>query len=200
MTNTEKEQHEKRENRRVKAFLIVILALLTVLITIVGVSFAYFTAQVNNLKGNQSLIMHTAEVEGLSYQASDTIALKNAYPGDKASLRFTLTNPNEKAIVKYGLKFVSDINEFNATDGSGQLLITVSGTELSKPAVIDFTDGENVKEGIIASNILLDPQESDTFELELHFVELGKSQNNNINKSFAGHIETTQVIAVQNKN
>lgn len=197
--NNPRMESATREQRRRRKLLLAILVTLTLLIALVGATFAYFAIEVNNIKGNQSLIMTTAEVEGVTYQASNTIALKNAIPGASASTQFTITNPNTEAVVRYGLKFVGDINEFNNVDGEGQLLVTITGGNLSEPVVLDFTNGAVTKEGKINTDVELAPNESDNYTLKLEFVEKNVSQNSNISKNFAGHIEVTQTIAIRNQ-
>lgn len=179
-----------------KRTIILILSIFTILIALVGASFAYFTSIVNNIKGNQSFTLSGTELEGLTYKYSDTLSLPDAKPGDKVENTFTVTNPNAGARVRYSMKVVSDINNFTAEEGMGQLLITISGGDLKNPVVLDFTDGEAQKELNVFSKMDLSPKESDVFTIKMEFVDIGKLQDTNMNKTFVGHIEISQSIVV----
>lgn len=186
----------KEEERKKKKTVLLILCILTIIVALVGATFAYFSAGIDN-SNNESITVGATTLEGVTYQASKTITLYDAMPGDHDETKFTITNPNSSAKVRYSLKFIADVNNFSKEDGLGQLLITVSGAGLEQPVVLDFTDSENIKDGIIVSNVELNALESDDYNLRLDFVELGTSQNSNIKKTFAGHIEIVQTIAVQ---
>jgi len=184
------------EDKKKKSLLILMLGIITILVAIIGASFAYFTTVVNNVKGKQSFVMSTTTIEGVSYQASDNLALYNAIPGESNENTFTITNPNSAATVRYTLKFIADINEFTSQDGPGQLLITVSGGDIIEPVILDFTDGENAKEMLVTSNVILEPSESDVYKMRIEFVETNSTQNSNQSKTFSGHIEIKQSIVV----
>lgn len=179
-----------------KRTIILILSIFTILIALVGASFAYFTSIVNNIRGNQSFTLSGTELEGLTYKYSDTLSLADAKPGDKVENTFTVTNPNSGARVRYSMKVVADINNFTAEEGMGQLLITVSGGDLKNPVVLDFTDGEAQKELNVFSKMDLSPKESDVFTIKMEFADIGVLQDSNLNKTFVGHIEISQSIVV----
>lgn len=187
---------KKEEEKSKKRVVVLILGIMTILVAVIGASFAYFTSAVNNVKGNQSIVVSTTTLEGVTYQASDTLALIDAFPGDSAETTFTITNPNSSATVRYTLKFVADLNDFSNEEGDGQLLIKISGGEIDGEVVLDFTDSENVKSGIIVSNVQLPSSESDVYKMKLEFAETHQLQNTNQAKNFAGHIEITQSIVV----
>lgn len=189
------EQIREGKNKRQK-ITILILCILTVLIALMGVTFAYFTSSINNLKGNQSLVIGTTTLEAASFQASDPLALIEAKPGSSVENTFTITNPNSSATVRYTLKFIADVNNFTNVDGDGQLLIKISGGGIDGEKVLDFTDGENAKESIIVSNTDLEARESDVYKLRVEFVDIGTVQDSNLAKNFAGHIEIIQTIYV----
>lgn len=197
--DTEKLNNELTQNndeKKRKAIIILILAILTLIVALIGASFAYFTSSVRNVNGNQSFVMSTATIEGATYSSSKNITILDAMPGVSDETVFTITNPNSSATIRYSLKLIADYNNFTNEDGDGQLLITISGGNLKEPIVLDFTDGINKKEEIILSNATLSSSKSDVYNLKVEFVDIGKSQDSNIEKSFIGHIEINQSIAV----
>lgn len=194
-TNIDLEQKTQEENEK-KRYVLLLLSALTVIIAIIGASFSYYTSNVNKDR-NESIKIGTTTLEDVTYQANKTIKLLDAYPGSHDETVFTITNPNKTAKVRYSLKFVADLNDFTAIDGPGQLLITFSEGQLTEKRVIDFTDSANIKEGLVISNVELNPLESDNYNVRVDFVETGKNQDSNTARTFAGHIEITHSIAVQ---
>lgn len=193
--NIDLEQKTQEENEK-KRYVLLLLSALTVIIAIIGASFSYYTSNVNKDR-NESIKIGTTTLEDVTYQANKTIKLLDAYPGSHDETVFTITNPNKTAKVRYSLKFVADLNDFTAIDGPGQLLITFSEGQLTEKRVIDFTDSANIKEGLVISNVELNPLESDNYNVRVDFVETGKNQDSNTARTFAGHIEITHSIAVQ---
>ncbi len=193
--NIDLEQKTQEENEK-KRYVLLLLSALTVIIAIIGASFSYYTSNVNKDR-NESIKIGTTTLEDVTYQANKTIKLLDAYPGSHDETVFTITNPNKTAKVRYSLKFVADLNDFTAIDGPGQLLITFSEGKLTEKRVIDFTDSANIKEGLVISNVELNPLESDNYNVRVDFVETGKNQDSNTARTFAGHIEITHSIAVQ---
>jgi len=191
MENREK---DKKDRRRI---LVLILGLLTVMVALIGATFAFYPKAVKTDGEKQSVTMEATVLKGVTYQSSDTLTLMNAIPGRSASTKITITNPNENAKVRYTLKVVTDMNDFVNTQGDGQLLVglyTLDGTPIK---IIDETDSANVKDEILISNVELDPRKSDDYEVRIEFKELDINQSSNQNKSFIGHIEIAQSIVVE---
>ncbi len=185
---------KNEEEKKKRKAIILVLSTITVLVSLVGASFAYYSANVNNTKGNQSIVLGATVLDGLTFQASGNLKLTDAIPGSSTEEVFTVTNPNSAARVRYSLKIVSDINDFSSEDGLGQLVITMSGDAGSES--VDFTDSESVKEKLMFSDVELAPKESDDYHIKIEFAELGKGQNSNTEKNFVGHIEIIQTIVI----
>lgn len=190
---------EEKDNNRNKA-MILIIGIATLLIALIGATFAYFTAVVDKTNGDQSVLITTAEIQGITYTASDPIKIENAVPGAFATATFTVTNPNATATASYTLEFVTDSNTFNVnpTDAgdqniTGQLVLTVSGGLLVGNLTHDYTNGDTAK-WTVASNTELGPTENHIYNVRLDFIEASKNQNANQGKNFVGHFEVTQSI------
>ncbi len=196
--NIEKKVQEMSEqSKEKKHVLIMVLGLLTLLLALIGASFAYFTAVINKPRGNQSLVLGTATLEGATFKSTNSLTLLEARPGDFVETEYTVTNPNASAKVRYTLKVVADINEFTLQGGEKQVLIKASGGNLLEERVIDFTDGTTTREGILISNKDLSSKQSDTYKIKLEFAETNQNQDANRGKSFVAHIEVIQSIVVE---
>ena len=101
---------EKEKNN--KQVMLLIIGVATLLVALIGATFAYFTALINRPNGEQSVAVTTTTVQGVVYTASDPISLENALPGDHAESTFTIYNPNESAVAQYTLVFYPVSNSF----------------------------------------------------------------------------------------
>lgn len=185
---------EQKNVKRDNKILLLILGVATVLVALVGATFAFFTAIVNNVNGNQSVMLTTQTIKGITYEASEPLVLPNAMPGDFATASYVIENPNASADAIYKMELVTDINTFETTDGEGQLILTISGGQLKEDRVFDLTNGENKDKRLIMEEIVLKAGTKDEYTTKIEFVETGNIQDTNKAKSYAGHIEVTEAI------
>lgn len=191
------EKYDNKETYNSK-ILLLILGTLTILIALIGATFAYFTAVVKKTNGNQSVVLTTATIQGLSYESSNPIMLRQADPGAVGTSKITIHNPNASAAITYNMKIVTDINEFETTDGTNQLLLTVSGAKIPNSITIDLTNGNDKSDKKIVNDVKLKAGETDLYDVKAEFVDIGKNQNTNQGKTFVGHIVVEQSLITQN--
>ena len=201
MDNT-KEKDNK--NNRV---ILLILGIATVLIALIGATFAYFTAVITYNNAPQSVTLTTVEVQGLEYTASDTLSLINAVPDNDLTntQTFTVHNPNATASIMYSMYLKTDLNEFTVSeydsddDGvdeeyADQLIVTITGGQ-GGTVVLDLTDGTNTADKVIAENIRLEGEATDEYTATIKFANLEVPQDNNQGCSYVGHINVVQKVA-----
>ena len=202
----DKTQEKDNKNNRI---VLLILGIATVLIALIGATFAYFTSVIRYNNAPQSVTLTTVEVQGLEYTASDTLSLVDAIPdNDKTDTQtFTIYNPNATAVITYSLYLKTDLNEFTVTeydsdeDGedeefADQLILTITGGQTS-PVVLDLTDGTDTADKIIVENVRLNGQATDEYTATIKFAEINIPQDNNQGCTFVGHIDVIQKIETQ---
>lgn len=205
------EENEKKKNRAI----LLIIGIATVLIALIGATFAYFTAQINNVNGDQSVMVTTATVEGVIYTSTDPIVLNHAMPGDKDTGTFTIENPNTTAKAIYNITFVPDFDNFvvDPTDPTdtdqdmyGQLILTVEGPGILGQFRHDYTNGAQATEQPVALDVEIPANSmgdaAHVYTATIEFVEIDKNQNANKSNdersvSFFGHFEVTQKVTSQ---
>lgn len=112
---------EKEKNNNGNTILLTVIGVATLLVALVGATFAYFSATINNEQA-ESIIMQTATPVGLKYRGG-TLALDNIVPGDSKEGTFTVENPakvgetttDNKVQQTYDLKIIVDKNELVTT-------------------------------------------------------------------------------------
>lgn len=195
--------------------LLTVIGVATLLVALVGATFAYFSTQVNN-ESNQSMSISTAAPVGLQY-LGQKFELTNIIPGTTNTEdqgRFTVTNPSTSTVdQQYDLELVIDENTLNNTDGDGQLLLSITNTtagtvkkigdatnvkEITNGLEWDLTDGANVPNKYqFVDDKRIGIGQTDTYQMTLNFVNLDKPQDNNQGKSFRAHIDLTNPVSVK---
>lgn len=195
---------EEREKNNKKVMLLII-GVATLLVALIGATFAYFTALINRPNGEQSVAVTTTTVQGVIYTASDPISLENALPGDHAESTFTIYNPNESAVAQYTLVFYPVSNSFTneAVDDpnetlDNQLVLTVSGGQLVGTLSHDFTDGSDSSNWTVVEDVSLNAKATDTYNVRIDFFNLDANQDNNQGDHFAGHFDVSQKVVTSN--
>ena len=196
---------EKEKNN--KKIMLLIIGVATLLVALIGATFAYFTALIKRPNGTQSVSVTTTTVLGVIYTASDPIVLENAVPGDHAESVFTIKNPNESAMVQYTLTFYPVSNSFtnepvDPADGelNNQLVLTVSGPQIPEGATAqDFTNGADSSNWTVVEDVSLAAGDTDRYNVELRFNNIeDKNQDNNQGDHFAGHFDVSQKVISSN--
>ena len=135
--------------------LLTVIGVSTLLVALVGATFAYFTATVT-VESEQSVSVTTATPVGLIYTGSK-LELLNAIPGDSAGLdedtpvTFTVKNPADSTTAQsYDLDLIIDENTFVISEGKNQLVLTIAGEGATNTpnvvnGTIDLTDGLTTK-------------------------------------------------------
>ena len=181
---------------------IILAIVLCVSITVIGVSFAYFTSTTTIRGEGGSASMTPGDMLKVSYDAgSETISLENAIPGTSDSKAFsvTITPTTNENTVTYAINLDISENTFEECDSSNQTadnMCTIGAQELT------YTLRDNT--GVIASGNLtgvtgsttllketktVDAEQVFNYTLELTYVNTGADQNHNANKSFAGNLK-----------
>ena len=173
--------------------LLTIIAVATLLVAVVGATFAYFTASVKTDGDPQSVIVKTATIGTITYKDGDVINLQNALPGDSDSKDFTIeSGEGSTQNVNYSIEWdsVDFKNEFSSTvENVPELYYSLTCTGSNKPATKEMTPVPE-SAGPIATGTL-GPGESQTCTLKVLFRETGSTQDSNQGKSFTGKIKVT---------
>lgn len=214
------------ENKNGNTALLTVIGVATLLVALIGATFAYFSASVSNDNAQQVSVV-TVNPIGLTYEGK-SLVLENALPGDStldtdSNAKFYVENPSENVNYQsYDLTFVVDLNSFRmehiatedeadnvpeGTEQPNQLVASISALstdEDNNPTLlvnsIDFTDGLNLQKDTTPTALVNDqaiaPGERHNYTIVLNFNKLETNQNENINKVFAGHIEISDARTI----
>lgn len=184
---------EENNNKKQTVFLSVV-AIATLLVAILGATFAWFSARVTGNEEASSVIVETATL-GIVYENGNEIRLENAMPGDSDTKTFTVSSEEgANADQKYTLSWDVDTNDFaDQTD----LVYSIVGTPKGGGTAINVSESQipAVGKTAIAGEATVKPLETHEYSLTVTFKETGSNQNSNQGKKFYGKIV---VDAVQN--
>ncbi|MDD2208486.1 MAG: hypothetical protein PHG03_01755 [Bacilli bacterium] len=180
-----------------KDILILVSGLLIILLVIIGVSYAYFTANITG--GDEST---TIEVKGgrmtIIYDGGDDIDITNILPSNNpvAIKRFTVTGfNNTKVPMAYKMSLVVEKNDFSSealkyklisenTDNNGLVLPSI--TTLTKIP----SGASTIELGTGSFEVPTDGNKTHTYDLEIYFPNEDYDQNIEQDKQIAAYILT----------
>lgn len=199
----------ERNMERKNVIFLTVVAIATLLVAVVGATFAYFSTTVqSNINNNQNKVdIGTAKLASSTIifaSSGDKIDMQNAVPGSSANTSFTITNDSDIDL-SYDISWKDVTSTFNTpdddynaeTDGA---VPTTQKDEL-KYSVSCTTTKEGSSQGSkeetapttatapILSNQLIKAKDTATCTVTVNFIETNTNQNYNQGRSFAGTID-----------
>ncbi len=123
------------EQKNGNTVLLTVIGVATLLVALVGATFAYFSANITNT-ADHSVIITTAAPVGLIYKSTGDIEATNIIPGESITPgTFTVRNPDgtgegetigSTVMQTYDLNLIVDEDTFNTNDGPDQLELKVT--------------------------------------------------------------------------
>lgn len=149
---------ERENNGNGNTVLLTVIGVATLLVALVGATFAYFSATITN-NSQQSVQVQTAAPVGLDYKSNGAISLQNIIPGQSGTSTFTVTNPATSTVEQqYDLDLIISANGLTTakdTDAAAtaayaakgltgdaldkQLLVSISGESTTAGTKADKT-------------------------------------------------------------
>ena len=177
--------------RKSTVFLTVI-AVLTLLIAVVGATFAYFTVTITGNENATSTIIKTANIK-ITYTSGDNIYIENAEPGSTGTLTFTVENEGDRAL-DYYVKWSDVVNTFAESEHPEELVYSVAVTDGSSNSL--YTLNNTIApstDGYININstdpITIAPGVTHHYAITLTFMEMNSAQNYNQGKTFSAEAD-----------
>ena len=174
---------------------IYIMLVVSILLTVIGVSLAYFSL---NIIGNDTAKYNTITTGDLALTYTDTseLSFDNALPGDSITKTIIVKNTGTEE-VSYNLTWQELINTIInnelVIEGTCKRLNS-SGTEEGTCKSIAQTP---IKSNVIKKNISIEPNITHEYTIKVTFLDTGEPQNYNKNKSFTGKLGVEEYIPTQ---
>ena len=172
---------------------IYIMLVVSILITVIGVSLAFFALNIVGNENAKDVVITTGDLKLLLTDGS-AVSLNDAKPGDSVTKTITVKNTGTKEI-SYNLVWQNLVNGIT----NNELIVDGTCKNLNASNTEDGTcsaiSKKAVKEGNITSNIPIKPGYTHEYVVRVTFKDTGTLQNYNLNKSFTGKIGITESSA-----
>lgn len=171
--------------------LLTIIAVATLLVAVVGATFAYFTATVQGNSNASSVIVKAQQLATVTYTNNDTVSLTDALPGSTSDAKTFTVAADEKGTssIKYTLKWKNVSNTFNSND----LVYSLSGSSSNDQNGVVAAQTDTpvpTAEQVIGSGTIK-PGATHNYTLTVRLKETGSNQDTLQGKEFSGKIEVT---------
>ena len=188
--------------------LLTVIGVATLLVAVVGATFAFFTATVSDQNTNQTNVTVTAATLGtITFTHGNTITLNPAYPGATGNVDFTVAADAASTVpVDYDVYLVTTTNSVaSGRSETNNLVGTLTGGPTG--ATINLTNTPLTTTNFAASSEVLigsgtlQPTTTDTWNLAVTLVETGAEQNNDQGRAYTGYLKvvaSTQYTQGQN--
>ena len=169
---------------------IYIILIMSFFIVVLGISYAYFALKIigNDSAKNNKVISGTLE---LTFNDSVDVSLDNAIPGDFITKTIKVTNTGT-IDVSYNIGWIDYTNEII----NNELVIEGTCKRLNSSNTEEGTcngvSQKVINGSNIISNISIEPNITHEYTLKITFIDTGKPQNYNKNKSFNGKLNITE--------
>ena len=178
------------ESTKGQTIFLSVVGIATLLVAIIGATFAWFSATVSGNDTASSVIVETATL-GITYANNNEIKLEKALPGDTVTKEFTVAAADDSTVDQsYTINWNIDTFDFvNKED----LVYSLSGEATSGGTVVTKTEtAMPTATGVTPiGNGTLKPGDSHSYDLTVTFKETGSNQNSNQGKHFYGKIEVS---------
>ena len=135
-----------------KAILVVLLCI-GILALGVGVTYAYFEAQVNQI-GTSGVTITAVEGLSITFDTQNVITMNNIIPGesDEKEITVTLDNKGRKFDVTYNMKI--HVTESTFDEEHGKLTYTLTGDGITNSLTGEIPYGENQDITILRNKVI----------------------------------------------
>jgi len=184
------ENNEVSKSNKIK---IIVITALIFLVSIAGISYAYFTIQITGNDTASSMRLTTANMS-LVYNDVQIVSGEYATPGWSDTKTLTVTNTGN-VTVYYNIIWRDLTNEITnnelimsmtcSSDKQGNTCDGISNT----PVPMTTSEVHNIS---IKNNIGIDPGEKHTYTVRVTFPELSTNQNYNQGKMFRGTLNISE--------
>ena len=170
---------------RKNKIIISVTGILLVLVTLIGLTYAYYLTRINGNTNDKSVTVSLANLELTYSDGNGLIEATNIVPGEViATKTFSVENTGDKKVINYTVYLDDVINTFeNKNDVKLTLTCTSSkgnkctGTEITYPSADTLLSINDIE-----------VEEKHNYELKVEFIETNTDQSIDMNKELSGNI------------
>ena len=176
--------------KKKNSIFLTVLVVLTLLVAVVGGTFAYFTATIEGNDTASSIIVRTGSATTITYNNGQELKLENAVPGETSNtVTCTVSvDAQYRLNATYTLNWVDVVNTFAVPSELKYHITKSSSLDASGTVNPTITGSSPTVDGVITTETIA-PGETHTYTMNMEFIETISNQNYNQNGSFTGKIQ-----------
>jgi len=192
------------ESNKKQTIFMSVIGVATLLVAVIGATFAYFTIQVSGNNTASSITITTADVAAVTFTDGAAITVANAYPGYSKSKTFTVktTGGDANSQIGYIIQLVTSNGALaTAATNSKEFNYSLSGTKTGSGTVatavtkadMPSSGTTNIGTGTLKGN------ETHTYTFTVELQERGSAQDYLQGKTYAGKIQISLATTEGNR-
>lgn len=169
---------------------LMIVGIATLLVAVVGATFAWFSIGTTNDENPSEMVMTTARLGKVVFKDGDEINATNILPGKSFKKTFVVSQTDIEATekIKYVIKLNIKTNTLTPV-AENQFVHSLTSTgNTNNGTIINFENQVVPEETIILGTGELNGYETHTYEYTISFNESGLNQNAAQGKTFQGQL------------
>ncbi len=168
-------------------------SIVSVLVLAVGVSFAYFTVQIQGLDSAKTINVSAKELTLTFTESSDVISINNLKPGTAIPNKtFTVVSGNLDSAYKYNIIIDDLVNTF-VTTGYLQYKIVGTGGGYSTSGWVNVPKAATATDTIIATDVSIAANTTHSYTVSFQYTnDPNFDQSSDMNKTFSGRLAITR--------
>lgn len=178
------------EDAKGQTIFLSVIGIATLLVAIVGATFAWFSISVSGNENSEKIVYTTASLGSVVFNDGYTIDANGIIPGDVKTKTFTVsqTDPSATGKIKYNIVLNVSSNTLTS-NANGQFVHYLKGSGNTNGGTLATLDESEVPESsIIIGSGELDGYEVHTYEYSITLKNLDAPQNEAQGKEFGGYI------------
>lgn len=185
-----------------KKLLINVIVVSILVIVILRVSYAFFTANITGSENSTSVTLNGGLLN-IAYAGGNNITFNNTYPKSEPLVNkmFTLTSNNTTDLnMPYSLSLVIDSNTFsnNTISYTLEATNTHSNGEIAQSILTNTGISNGASTNVIGNGYFTNGTgKIHTYVLKIYFLDTGVNQNTEQGKKIEAHIEISSQIATK---
>ena len=192
------------ESNRKQTIFMSVIGVATLLVAVIGATFAYFTIQVNGNNTASSITITTADVASVTFTDGTAISVANAYPGYTKSKTFTVATSGGDANsqIGYRIQLVTSNGALaSAATNSKEFNYSLSGTKNGGGTVATaVTKADMPSSGTTTiGNGILKGNETHTYTFTVEIQERGSAQDYLQGQTYAGVLQISLATTEGNR-
>ena len=178
------------EDAKGQTIFLSIIGIATLLVAIIGATFAWFNVTLNDDNPDNGIVVTTASLSSITFEDGAQIDATGIFPGTTKTKTFTIsqTDPSATESVSYDIKLNVISNSLSPV-ANGAFVNSLSGKGNSNGGTLVKVDNQVVptESTVLGSGILVG-YESHEYTYSITWNEIDEDQSEGLDKSFSGYI------------